>query len=37
MSTAFAIGGKFATVLNPRVVKELEDLDPPWGPCGYGD
>jgi ribonucleoside-triphosphate reductase len=35
MSTAFAIGGKFATVLNPRVVKELQDLDPPWGPCGY--
>lgn len=34
-TAAFSIGGRFATSLNPRVVRELADLDPPWGACGY--
>lgn len=32
---SFAIGGRYPSKLNPRVIQELSDLDPPWGTCGY--
>lgn len=35
MSNAFAIGGRYPTKLNPRVIEELQEIDPPWGPCGF--
>lgn len=36
-STEFAVlvAPKFATKINPRVVRELSEITPPWGPAGY--